>query len=252
MSIADIEYKVIKPGPALSDFVESFWMLTNHTDEEKEVVILPDGRFDIFFSYSSTEPFHITLSGLGSEPTQSAIAPKVVMYAISFKLLAIDYILDTTISPLVDKVSYLPAGFWDITIDDLIDFDNFCHKVSIKMSGLLNEKVDGRKRKLFELIYSSQGDITVNEISETIHWSSRQINRYFNQWFGLSLKTYCNILRYRASFDQIKEGKLFPEHNFVDQAHFIKEVKKYSGVTPKELTKNKNDRFIQFSTLTKT
>jgi AraC-like DNA-binding protein len=88
-------------------------------------------------------------------------------------------------------------------------------------------------------------------MSEQVHWSSRQINRYFNQLFGLSLKAYCNILRFRASFQHIKEGKLFPEQNFTDQAHFIKEIKKFSGVLPKELSKNKDDRFIQFSTLTK-
>jgi AraC-like DNA-binding protein len=117
------------------------------------------------------------------------------------------------------------------------------------MLQLLTVNIDERKRKLFNLIYAAQGSITIKELSESVHWSSRQINRYFNQWFGLSLKAYCNILRYRASFKQISEGKLFPEQNFTDQAHFIKAVKRYSGVTPKELAKNADDRFIQFSTL---
>ncbi len=36
------------------------------------------------------------------------------------------------------------------------------------------------------------------------------MNRYFNQEYGISLKTYCNILRFRASFRHIKEGKLYP------------------------------------------
>jgi AraC-like DNA-binding protein len=92
--------------------------------------------------------------------------------------------------------------------------------------------------------------MTVTELSEKVSWSSRQINRYFNQQFGLSLKAYCGILRFRASFPNIKEGKLFPEQNFSDQSHFIKEVRKLAGVSPKELMKNKNDRFIQFSALT--
>ena len=57
----DIEYKFIKPDKSLSDFVESFWMLHNPNDTDKQVVILPDGRMDVFFSQSTTEPFHITL-----------------------------------------------------------------------------------------------------------------------------------------------------------------------------------------------
>jgi len=82
-----------------------------------------------------------------------------------------------------------------------------------------------------------------------VYWSSRQINRYFNQQFGISLKAYCNILRFGASFKHISEGKLFPEQNFTDQNHFIKEIKKYAGVTPKELSKNKNERFVNITAI---
>ena len=76
MSQNNIEYKVIKPAPELADFVETYWMLVNHADEAKEVIILPDGRADIFFSYSSTEDFHVTLSGLSSKAERATIAPK--------------------------------------------------------------------------------------------------------------------------------------------------------------------------------
>ncbi|HWV29535.1 MAG TPA: hypothetical protein VN038_07775, partial [Dyadobacter sp.] len=49
--------------------------------------------------------------------------------------------------------------------------------------------------------------------------------------------------------DAAREGRLFPDENYADQSHFIREIKKYAGVVPKELERNKNDRFIQFSTL---
>ena len=143
----------------------------------------------------------------------------------------------------------LPQGFWEITIDDLGDFDAFCKKVSSKIKEQLTTPVDNRKKSLFDLIYSSNGSLPVKEFSEKVFWSSRQINRYFNAQFGISLKAYCNIVRFRASFQHITEGKLFPEQNFSDQAHFIREIKKLSGVKPKELYKNQNGRFVQFSSL---
>ena len=93
--------------------------------------------------------------------------------------------------------------------------------------------------------------MTVKELSEKVYWSSRQINRYFNQQFGISLKAYCNILRFGSSFKHISEGKLFPEQNFTDQNHFIKEIKRYAGVTPKELSKNKDGRFINIAAIKK-
>jgi hypothetical protein len=51
---------------------------------------------------------------------------------------------------------------------------------------------------------------------------------------------------FQASLSHIKEGKLFPQLNYYDQSHFIKEIKKFSGVSPKELFKNQNDRFYNF------
>jgi len=48
-----------------------------------------------------------------------------------------------------------------------------------------------------------------------------------------------------ASYSDISEGNLFPQEDYFDQAHFIKEIKKYTGTTPKELYKNENVRFLQ-------
>jgi AraC-like DNA-binding protein len=247
--VNDFEYKLIKPDKSLAAFVESFWQLQNHSASNKDVVILPDGRIDLFFSQSATEPFHITLSGLETHPDQATIATKTIMFAVSFKLLATEYIFKNTVSNLLDNAKHLPSDFWDFSANDLQDFDLFCKKASQKIQSLLPKEIDNRKKKLFDLIYSSNGSLTVSELSEKVGWSSRQINRYFNQQFGISLKAYCSILRFRASFHHIKDGKLFPQENFADQSHFIKEVKKLAGVSPKELKRNQNDRFIQFSTL---
>lgn len=245
----DFEYKFYQPDKLLADFVEGFWFLRNHSDSNKDVIILPDGCIDLFFSQSATAPFHITLSGLETQADQATLAGHTVMFAISFKLLATEYIFQSTISSLLDSAKHLPAGFWGFTATDLQDFDLFYTKATQKIHSLLPTEIDSRKQQLFNLIYASNGRLTVQELSASVYWSSRQINRYFNQQFGISLKAYCNILRFRASFNHIKEGKLFPQQNFADQSHFIKEVKKLSGVSPKELRRNKNGRFIQFSTL---
>lgn len=115
------------------------------------------------------------------------------------------------------------------------------------MTSMIKVDIDNRKKTLFDLIYASDGSMSVKELSTKVFWSSRQINRYFNQQFGIALKAYCTILRFRAALQQIKEGKFFPEGHFADQTHFIKEIKKFSGALPKDLYKNQNDRFILFS-----
>jgi AraC-like DNA-binding protein len=143
----------------------------------------------------------------------------------------------------------LPSDFWNVASNDLNNFDSFCKKISGSIREQNTHKIDERKQKLFNHLYETNGALKVKEYAQYVFWSERQINRYFNQTFGLSLKTFCNILRFKASFQHIKEGNLFPEQNFADQAHFIREVKRLTKVTPKRLAKNENDRFIQFSTL---
>lgn len=245
----DLDFRLISPGKALADFVESFWVLRNLSDNDKEIIVLPDGRMDLTFFQSAAEPFRIVRSGLETYPQQAILKARTIMFAVSFKLLAIEYIFRDTISGLLNFAEYLPTDFWNFSANDLQDFDVFCQKASRKIESLLPQEIDPRKQKLFDLIYTSKGDMPVKEIAEKVYWSSRQINRYFNDQFGVSLKMYCNILRFRASFQHIKEGKLFPQQNFADQSHFIKEVKKLAGVSPKELKRNQNDRFIQFSAL---
>lgn len=244
-------YRSAKPESSLSDFVESFWMLDNPS-EAKEVILLPDGRIDLIFSQSPTEPFHIVLLGIGTHPEHVVITEKTKIFAVSFNLLAAEYILHQSVSELLNNATILPSDFWNFHVEDLNDFEKFCEKISIQIKKELSaQKTDERKLRLFDHIYSSKGSLTVKELSEKVIWSERQINRYFNRQFGISLKSYCGILRFRASFQHIKEEKLFPEENFSDQSHFIKEIKKLSGFPPKELSQNKKDRFIQFSVLPK-
>ena len=251
MPFADLEYQTLTPPPALAEYVESFWMLVNHSDATQPVVIVPDGRVDTFFTYSATEPFHVLLLGLDTQPEAQIIAPQTSIFAISWKLLAADYLLPLRLADMPQHACCLPLGYLGISAADITDFASFCTKAAARIQQLLPAEIDSRKRKLFHLIYATHGTLTVEAYADAAAWSSRQINRYFQQQFGLSLKAYCNILRFRAALPDLKAGKLFPEAHFADQAHFIREIKKYAGVVPKELARNQDDRFIQFSALPK-
>ena len=106
--------------------------------------------------------------------------------------------------------------------------------------------MDERKLNLFKLIYSEEIH-SVNELSEKVAWSSRQINRYFSRQYGVSLKMLLNMVRCNASYPHIVDGKLYPVKEYTDQAHYIKEIRKYTASSPGELYKNENDRFLQLS-----
>ena len=230
----ELKLQTIRPKPSLTNFVDVFYMFANHSDKGIEIASLPDGKVDLIFMHSENEPFKTLLMDLDRQPFQGIFPAKTVVFAVSFKILALEYILETSIAELQTEPKILSENFWNMNIEDLNDFEVFTNKISDKIVNILStKKVDEKKRILFEHIYSANGEMTVNELSKKSFWSSSEIKRYFTKYIGLSLKAYCNILRFKASLPQIKKGKLLPEQNFADQNHFIRNVKKYSGVTPK-------------------
>ncbi len=244
-----LHFETVLPTVALSYFVESFWTLRNTSASDKEVVVLPDGRIDLILSQSATEPFHIMLSGLEARAGSACLKAGTIMVAVSFKLPAVEYVLHRSVASILNYAEVLPADFWGFRAADLEDFSGFKNKAEQQILSLLPTEMDNRKTVLFELLYAAKGELPIEELSRKVYWSSRQIGRYFGAQFGLSPKAYCNILRFRASWAHLAQGKFFPELSFADQSHFIREVKKFSGVSPKELGRNKDDRFIQFSAL---
>jgi len=240
-----LQYRLIKPDPLLADFVYCFSSLKNLSDFSGGVII-PNGKIDLLFCKTTDGQFQVALMGLETKPKPMPKRSIEAFFGISFNPLALEYIFHDSIAGFVDSAKELPNDFWGFEVNDLNNFEAFAQKASQKIESLLPTQTDSRKRKLFELIFATDGATSISELSEKAAWSERQINRYFNQQLGISLKTYCNILRFQASLHHIKDGILAPQLNFTDQSHFIKEIKKLSGVSPKELFRNQNDRFLQF------
>jgi hypothetical protein len=185
-----IQIRSAAPDHSIADLVQSFWMLENVSEADIAGTVLPDGIVDLILSGSEREPFQIVLRGIDTEPSQVVLAPKVKMFAIGFKLPAVEYLLQIPVSEILNEGRAQPGGFWEFEGSDLDDFDLFCRKATEKIRSVSIGEADVRRKKLFELIYASNGSLSVKEISEKVYWSPRQINRYFNQQFGISLKSY--------------------------------------------------------------
>ncbi|WP_153797843.1 helix-turn-helix domain-containing protein [Foetidibacter luteolus] len=237
------------PDSSISQFVHSFWTLENSTGNDIPSTVLPNGMVDVIVSKVNAEHWEIIVRGIDTEPSQVSIVNGTKMFSIGLKLLAVEYLLGDSIKDVLNGGRSIPYSFWQFDENDLSSLENFCNKATQKIKSVADGQIDDRKKNLFDVIYTTHGSVTVKELSEKVFWSSRQINRYFNEQFGISLKTYCNVLRVGESFRHISEGKLFPEQNFTDQNHFIKEIKKYTGVTPKVLSKNKNAQFVNITAI---
>lgn len=244
-------YHEYKPDQRLLDFISCYWEFRNDASQPLAYTILPDGCFDLLISLENYSIKSLSLTGLWTKPIDVSLPPGTHLFAVRFKLPAAEYLLQQSIAALVDS---------EITPDPtFLPLHNTCFSESQQLTAQLNQiflaklstakRIDNRKLQLFKLLETTKGNLTVQAYSQAVLWTSRQINRYFSAKFGLSLKAYCTILKSHASYRHIKNGQLFPEQNYFDQSHFIKEIIKHTGHHPRELYQNKNDRFLQLVTM---
>jgi len=244
-----MKYEEIKTDGYLSNFVKCFWTSKTLT-KSSDYTILPDGFFDLIIEIKNKKISSVKLTGIWTLPIDIKTEIHTDFFAVRFKPLAIELLENINLKSLLNSSIYLGTDF--IGIDNLAfdNFKDFCKHIENYLQNRIeqNKTINDLKIRLFNEIYKKEV-FNVREISEKVFWTSRQINRYFNLTFGLSLNEYLNIIRSNQTFKDIANKKLEPQNKYFDQSHFIKEIKRYTGVTPKELSRNENDRFLQLLTI---
>ncbi len=249
----EIIYQEIQPNSNLSTFVKSFWSFENTENKAQNYSILPDGCFDLLIYFKENKEKEIYLTGLWDKNIAVSIPAKTKILAIRFKPISAEYIIKTKIADLLNSmisVSSEKLIFLENLNTDYQSLKIFATSNAIKIQSILGagNVIDTRRERVFDLLFKNNGVISIKEISEKSFWSNRQIRRYFKENYGLTIKKYANILRINSTFKGLTNGEHYPQTEYFDQSHFIKELKKYTGENPKTLIKNKNDRFLQLST----
>lgn len=90
------------------------------------------------------------------------------------------------------------------------------------------------------------GQIMVNEVARQACYSERQLNRLFQTQIGMNVKNYTRIIRFDYVLDHIQASPCFlttlsQQAGYFDQAHFDKDFKAFSGVTPLKYIKMMSD-----------
>lgn len=97
-------------------------------------------------------------------------------------------------------------------------------------------------------MYRTSGAIAVQELADGAGYSARYIRTKFEEAVGVPPKLYTRIIRFQHSLNEIWMRKaslsdLANEQGYFDQAHFVKEFKAFSQLTPDKMKK----RIIQGS-----
>jgi AraC-like DNA-binding protein len=228
-------------------------MHANPTNEKESFTFVPDGFPKIILVYQNNQIKRYFKTGIFTEPKEVYVPANSIVIGCRFKILAPEYLFNQSIAHLISQEESLDIDYLNAKNFDITNLDKLIVQWEKELVKLINiKKPHKNKLRLSRLLYKSKGTLRVTQVSEQIFWEQKQINRYFNQYLGISLKTYMNIQRAHNAYFDIRQGKLAPTlGGFYDQSHFIKEIKKHTGATPKEVFQNQNETFKQIKNIKK-
>lgn len=96
------------------------------------------------------------------------------------------------------------------------------------------------------LISHSHGQIYVREVARQSGYSERHLNRLFHTQIGMTIKHYARLTRFTYVLQQLQTSPCFfapvsQQAGYFDQAHFDKDFKAISGVSPQDYLKTMSD-----------
>ena len=89
-----------------------------------------------------------------------------------------------------------------------------------------------------EIIDKNKGNIMMKDLADNMGYSLKYLDRCFHNVFGNSMKSYAVSVRMEHAIKLLYLGatdRIYEELGFYDQAYFIRQCKKSTGMTPSQL-----------------
>ncbi|SJP21131.1 Arabinose operon regulatory protein [Clostridioides difficile] len=240
----------------ISNFTISF---PNQTIISDNYTIIPHGSVTLVFFYDATG-LHSLLFGPTTKPkTVGSIANRCdVIIIIEFQPAGFFPLIGIQQSELIDKVvpfSIINTSL-DLEIKKIFNESLSIDKLILKLEELLisNIKIEYSYEFILaiQLIIQNSGNMSSQEISKKVFYSSRHLNRLFNQYLGLSMKSFSRLVRINKSIKLLNNNKtslmsICNELGFYDIPHFIKDFKIVCGITPQKYRANMSDFYSEIA-----
>lgn len=255
-------YHQIQPLAPLRPFVESIWIqedLRNAAEFDfPPTTVLPSAKIDLLFYFGDpfvqfendretllprffligqrTRPIKVAATGttgiiiVGFYPWGAAPFFKLPMHELQNQSISLDSFMD-------------PAGIDSITGQLLDAADPIQRALLLQrfLLGLLNPAAhDALVTQSTHEINRDFGRAEIHRLANDHHISRRQYIRRFKNSIGIGPKKFSNIVRFQKTLLLLELGfdwtRIAEKCGYYDQAHFIKEVKSFSGYSPQKLS----------------
>ncbi|UII31354.1 helix-turn-helix transcriptional regulator [Fulvivirga ulvae] len=244
-----MNYKEIKPHKELEPFIHSYWELKGDKLDRQWERNFPDGCAGLVMNLGET-----CLTDNGSVAMEFG-KTYVVGAMTSFKDSFIEnntHLVGVCLRPATFANFYNYAPQNELT-DATVEFEKTnsfnIDQIRVDLSNYLNlyftDRIKNKKNQLLSVIddiHSSNGQLSIYELSKRNHTTVRQLERSFKTQIGISPKEYSNIIRFQNALSIIKTSgenrsllDIAFECGYYDHSHLANEIKRKTGLSPSQL-----------------
>jgi AraC-like DNA-binding protein len=256
------EYPIAEP---LKPYVKVIWSMESDTTSAHPMRILPDSCVELVIHFR--QPYKTTYSDSITEVQPQSfvvaqmknfieIAPagKIGMVCVRLTAHGAYHFFGLPMREISNRftdLDFVWKGIAREIEDKIANAKDTGRRIQIIQHYLLNQlckngKHDATIDHCLDLIYSSRGQIRIEDLALHTGLSNRQLVRKFNDSIGLSPKEFARIIKFICSLRYLKQtnnmylSQAAYDCGYYDQAHFIHDFKEYSGLTPTEFLKQDN------------
>lgn len=255
-----MNHQIFEPHKELESLVKCYWTLEIPKEKTPKInTIVPDGCIKMIFHYGDMYKHH-------SENGDRVFVPRCLVVGQLTK----PYVVEPTGETATFFVCFHPNGFLPFATVPIKELENrvvsleklfgkegeeigqhilnatsTSERIDLIESFLFNKlantkTVDKIVKSTVETILTANGQFSIDVLSKQNNTSRRQLSRKFSSDIGISPKQLSKTIRLQNTLKMLLTENvtsltnLAYENEYYDQAHFIKEFKEFTGLTPKE------------------
>jgi AraC-like DNA-binding protein len=251
----------VLPSARLRPYVQLIWCFELDSSAEPcpPERIAPDGVVELVVHYG--DPITVRFAGeeLATQPRSSAVTltrrfaeirPRgsTGFVSVRFRPWGAHHFLSLPISELADRLVpaedlWGPAGSRELE-ERLAAATNVRTRVALVEEFLISRLQTHRKVRVepaVRAVWRRGGDVRVAELCAELGLTERTMERTFATAVGMPPKSFIRLTRFLHACSKLRGGgwvsltRLAHDCGYYDQAHFVADVKAFSGMTPGEL-----------------
>lgn len=255
-----MDYQTYIPRDDLAAFIKCYWTLSapaSSTEERQRIV--PDGCMEMIFhsgdlyrqylpdATAILQPRYFVFGQI-TQPLEIAATGATKIFAVRFHPEGFLPFIQMPIQEMDNKavdLTHLFGTEGKLLGEKIVGEQTVATQIKLVEDFLLQQiknplTIDRIAASSVQALLELKGQLSVDALADQIQVHRRQLERKFATVIGLSPKQLAKIIRLQAALKMMQEKKfthlteLAYENGYFDQAHFIKDFKEFTGVTPGE------------------